>query len=271
MAVVLLLRLVQLPGYLGYLLIRAIRAAVEGAVVAAFAAARDAVAAAADAAAGWRDAASSNSTAAVAFMQAAMGRPEALLAEMLAIFGLVALLSCRPSSQRTRRAKERQEAIDGNGHAKLFITGLSMTITCSSAVVFKGAAMAVVLLLRLVQLPGYLGYLLIRAIRAAVEGAVVAAFAAARDAVAAAADAAAGWRDAASSNSTAAVAFMQAAMGRPEALLAEMLAIFGLVALLSCRPSSQRTRRPTIEDRAACFTQSIGWSFKLAQNKPREK
>ncbi|BAT16488.1 Os12g0238400 [Oryza sativa Japonica Group] len=67
--------------------------------------------------------------------------------------------------------------------AKLFITGLSTTITCSFAVVFKGAVMAVMLLLRL------------------------------------------------------------AAIGRPKALLAEMLAIFGLVALLSCRPSSRRARR----------------------------
>uniref|UniRef100_A0A0E0B686 Uncharacterized protein n=1 Tax=Oryza glumipatula TaxID=40148 RepID=A0A0E0B686_9ORYZ len=126
--------------------------------------------------------------------------------------------------------------------AKLFITGLSTVITCSSAVVFKGAAMAVVLLLMLVQLPGYLSCLLLCAIRAAVERAVAATFAAAGDAVSAAADAAMGWRDAASSNSTAAVAFVQAAMGRPKALLAEMLAIFGLVASLSCSPATRRRR-----------------------------
>nr|ABA92036.1 hypothetical protein LOC_Os11g10530 [Oryza sativa Japonica Group] len=115
MAVVLLLRLVQLLGYLGYLLLRAIRAAVEGAVAAAFAAAGDAVAAAADAAAGWRDAASSNSTAAVAFVQAAMGRPEALLAKMLAIFGLVALLRAdhHPGTSFFRR---RMEAPAGGGY-----------------------------------------------------------------------------------------------------------------------------------------------------------
>uniref|UniRef100_A0A0E0N6R7 VAN3-binding protein-like auxin canalisation domain-containing protein n=1 Tax=Oryza rufipogon TaxID=4529 RepID=A0A0E0N6R7_ORYRU len=105
--------------------------------------------------------------------------------------------------------------------AKLLITGLSTAITCSSAVAFKGAAVAVVLLLRLVQLPGQLGCLLLCAIREAVERAVATAFAAAGDAVAAAADAAAGaWRDAAASNGTAVVALVQAAMGRPEALLA---------------------------------------------------
>nr|ABA96854.1 hypothetical protein LOC_Os12g13600 [Oryza sativa Japonica Group] len=70
--------------------------------------------------------------------------------------------------------------------AKLFITGLSTTITCSFAVVFKGAVMAVMLLLRLVQFPGYLGCLLLRSIRAAVEGAVTAATG---DAVVAAVDA----------------------------------------------------------------------------------
>nr|BAD33896.1 hypothetical protein [Oryza sativa Japonica Group] len=102
MAVVLLLMLVQLPGYLSCLLLCAIRAAVERAVAATFAAAGDAVSAAADAAMGWRDAASSNSTAAVAFVQAAMGRPKALLAEMLAIFGLVASLSCSPATRRRR-------------------------------------------------------------------------------------------------------------------------------------------------------------------------
>uniref|UniRef100_A0A0D3FN42 Uncharacterized protein n=1 Tax=Oryza barthii TaxID=65489 RepID=A0A0D3FN42_9ORYZ len=92
--------------------------------------------------------------------------------------------------------------------AKLFITGLSTVITYSSAVVFKGAAMAVVLLLMLVQLPGYLSCLLLCAIRAAVERAVAATFTAVGDAVLAAADAAVGWRDAASSNSTTAVAFV---------------------------------------------------------------
>ncbi|EAY91598.1 hypothetical protein OsI_13233 [Oryza sativa Indica Group] len=76
--------------------------------------------------------------------------------------------------------------------AKLFITGLSTVIAYSSAVVFKGAAMAVVLLLMLVQLPGYLSCLLLCAIRAAVERAVAATFAAAGDAVSAAADAAVG-------------------------------------------------------------------------------
>ncbi|KAF0916498.1 hypothetical protein E2562_007578 [Oryza meyeriana var. granulata] len=104
---------------------------------------------------------------------------------------------------------------------KLLITGLSTVIGYASVVVFKGAAVLVVLLLRVIQLPGFVGSLLLAAVRAGVVKAVVAAFAAAGKAVSLAADSATeAWRAAVSSNSTAAAALAQAAMGRPEALLA---------------------------------------------------
>uniref|UniRef100_A0A0E0QUU3 Uncharacterized protein n=2 Tax=Oryza TaxID=4527 RepID=A0A0E0QUU3_ORYRU len=63
------------------------------------------------------------------------------------VFDKFSSRNLKNTSQKNDRDKRRSMAM---AMAKLFITGLSTVITCSSAVVFKGAAMAVVLLLMLV-------------------------------------------------------------------------------------------------------------------------
>lgn len=104
--------------------------------------------------------------------------------------------------------------------AKLLIVALSTLTSYASIVLFKGTAVLIVLVLRLVLLPGCLVSLFLCAVRAGTVKILSAACAAVAGALALAMDSAASACGAAvSSNSAAVKAVVEVARGRPEALL----------------------------------------------------
>ncbi|KAJ1286805.1 hypothetical protein BS78_03G380200 [Paspalum vaginatum] len=105
--------------------------------------------------------------------------------------------------------------------AKLLIAGLGTLAVHASVVLFKGTALLVVLLLRLVQLPGRAGSFVLCAVRAGTTKIVLAVSGAVMEALAMSMAGAASMFSAAVSSDSAAVrSAVEVAKGRPEVLVA---------------------------------------------------